>query len=87
MGPFTGADLPAGLRRNHRIAERTWGRLRVLEGAVEFEMATSPAVRVEIVAGGSQVIPPAVTHALGLVGPVTLEIDFLVRDEPQRGFS
>ena len=50
-------------------------------------MATSPAVSVEIVAGGSQVIPPTVTHALGLVGPVTLEIDFLVSDEPQRGLS
>ena len=35
-GPFDATTLPAGLRRSHRVADRTWGRLRVLKGAVGF---------------------------------------------------
>jgi tellurite resistance-related uncharacterized protein len=71
--------LPAGLRRAHRVAERTWGRLRVLDGAVRLTIDTSPPISVDLDAGGAQAIPPTVTHALTVDGPVRLEVDFLVR--------
>lgn len=84
-GPFDEATLPAGLRRDHRVAEGTWGRLRVLDGAVRFTMATTPPVDVRLAAGGSHAIPPAVPHALAVDGPVRLAVDFLVPDDQEAG--
>jgi hypothetical protein len=31
-GPFDESTLPIGLRRDHRVADRTWGLLRVIHG-------------------------------------------------------
>jgi tellurite methyltransferase len=78
-GPFDEVSLPAALRRAHRVAERTWGRLRVLEGAVRLTIDTSPAITVDLDAGGVQAIPPTVSHALTVDRPGRLEVDFLVR--------
>lgn len=77
-GPFDADTLPAGLRRGHRVAERTWGCLRVHEGSVWFSMDSDPPVRVRVEAGGRQPIPPGVLHALTLDGPVRLTVEFLV---------
>jgi hypothetical protein len=41
-GPFDTDTLPAGLRTWHRVAEGTWGCLRVLEGSVGFVMDLEP---------------------------------------------
>jgi hypothetical protein len=77
-GPFDATTLPPALARTHRVAERTWGRLRVLEGLVGFTMDTDPPIRSELRAGDTQPIPPGVEHALDGRGPVLLEVDFLV---------
>jgi tellurite resistance-related uncharacterized protein len=82
-GPFDAVTLPEGLRRAHRVAERTWGLLRVLEGSVDFTMEAVPPVRAQLAAGATQYIPPGVPHALRLEGPVVVEIDFLVAGEPR----
>jgi len=76
-GPFDAATLPPGLRTSHVVAEHTWGRLRVLEGSVRFTMATTPPVDVRLDAGEEQAIPPGVTHALTVEGPVRVAIEFL----------
>ncbi len=78
-GPFDSETLPAGLRRNHRVAERTWGVLRVLEGAVRFTMATDPCMDRDLETGDSQVIPPGVPHAVQPKGSVRLAVEFLAR--------
>ena len=78
-GPFDATTLPAGLRRAHRVAEHTWGRLRVVEGSVRFTLATEPPTEVVLAAGDHQPIPPGVDHAVSVDGPVRLVIDFLVR--------
>jgi tellurite methyltransferase len=78
-GPFDEATLPAALRRAHRVAERTWGRLRILEGVVGFSMDTEPPTAGELQAGDAQPIPPGVDHTVDVRGPVVVEIDFLVR--------
>jgi tellurite resistance-related uncharacterized protein len=75
-GPFDADTLPAGLRSRHRIAERTWGVLIVLEGSVGFAMDTAPRVDVRLEAGGRQPIPPGVVHQLRLDGPVRLVVEF-----------
>ncbi|HZT65456.1 MAG TPA: DUF3565 domain-containing protein [Acidimicrobiales bacterium] len=81
-GPFDQDSLPAGLRRDHRVAERTWGRLRVTSGSVGFAMGTDPPVERRLEAGDDQPIPPGVPHALRVGGPVTLQVDFLVAPGP-----
>ena len=61
-GPFDGDSLPAGLRRDHRVADRTWGCLRVLEGSLRFWLATDPPRMVRLEAPAGQPIPPGVPH-------------------------
>ena len=74
-GPFDQDTLPPGLRREHRVAARTWGVLRVLEGALTFEMLGKQR---RMAAGDEQPIPPEVPHLLDVDGDVRLEVDFLV---------
>jgi tellurite methyltransferase len=81
-GPFDEDSLPQGLRHDHRVAERTWGVLRVLDGAVRFTMATTPPIDRRLEAGAEQAIAPGVAHALSVEGPVRLAVDFLVRPAP-----
>ena len=78
-GPFDADTLPAGLRRAHYVADRTWGRLRVLDGVVVFAIETTPPVSVRLHAGDAQPIPPGVAHLLRVDEPFLLVIDFLVR--------
>lgn len=83
-GPFDADTLPPGLRREHRVAEHTWGVLRVLDGAVVFTMATEPPMSARLQAGDTRAIPPGVPHALRIDEPVRLAVDFMVRAEPDR---
>jgi mannose-6-phosphate isomerase-like protein (cupin superfamily) len=75
-GPFDADSLPAGLRRTHLVADRTWAVLRVLDGAVTLHLQAQP---IPLTAGDRQPIPPGVPHQLELDGPFRVEIDFLVR--------
>ena len=78
-GPFDADTVPAGLRSAHRTPDRTWGLLRVTEGAVRFRMELDPPLDVELEAGGRQPIPPDVPHQVVVGGPVVLAVDFLTR--------
>lgn len=80
-GPFDADSLPVGLRRAHRIADGSWGYLRLLEGAAGLTIETDPAIRIRLKAGEGQPIPPGVPHAVSIEGPVRLAVDFLTRDE------
>jgi tellurite methyltransferase len=80
-GPFDEASLPAGLRRAHRVAEGTWGRLQVADGSLVLTMESTPPLRAPLRGGESHPIPPGVPHALLVDGPVRLTIDFLVKGE------
>jgi tellurite resistance-related uncharacterized protein len=76
-GPFTEETLPAALRRDHLVAARTWGLLRVLEGELDLVLGTP----VHLVAGDEHPIPPGVPHQVRISGPVRLAVDFLVPPE------
>ena len=78
-GPFDADTLPAGLRSRHRVAERTWGCLRVLEGSLVFSMDSDPPVEIQLSAGGRQPIPPGVEHAVTVRGSVRLVVEFYLR--------
>jgi tellurite methyltransferase len=77
VGPFDAGTLPAALRRRHRVAERVWGCLRVLEGSVRFTMEVDPPLHIRLTAGDRQPIPPGVPHSVELEGPVLLTVEFL----------
>jgi mannose-6-phosphate isomerase-like protein (cupin superfamily) len=79
---FDDRSLPAGLRRDHRVAERTWAVLRVQSGRARFTMAVAPPIDRVLGAGDAQAIPPGVPHAVVPDGSVELTVDFLVRSAP-----
>ena len=78
-GPFDEWTLPAGLRRDHRVADGTWALLRVLDGVAHFTMNTEPPIAVDLQAGDRQPIPPGILHAVGLSAG-SIEVDFLVAE-------
>ena len=78
-GPFDADSVPAGLRAQHRVADATWGMLRVIDGSVVIRLDTQPATVRRLCAGDEQAIPPLVQHRLEIDAPVTLVVDFLVR--------
>jgi tellurite resistance-related uncharacterized protein len=70
--------MPTALRRSHRVASGTWGRLRVTEGSLRFVAGTDPVTDVVVDAARPQGIPPDVEHHVEPQGPVRFSIDFLV---------
>lgn len=84
-GPFDAGTIPAGLRRDHRVAEGVWGCLCVQRGSVRFSMNTEPPLDARLQAGDRQAIPPGVPHALTVEGPVRLAVEFYARPNPKSG--
>ena len=76
-GPFDESTLPAGLRRDHRVADGTWAILRVRSGVAHFTMQTEPEMSLDVRGGESQPIPPGVLHAVALTAG-SIEVDFLL---------
>lgn len=77
-------NLPAGLRRAHRIGAGVWGRMRVHDGRLRLSMATQPGLEIELGQGAEQAIPPEVDHQVQPLGKVRLALDFLVVDRAHR---
>lgn len=81
--------MPAALRRDHRVAAGTWGRLRVEEGRLRFTTAAVPTIDVPaidvpaidavVAAGQVQPIPPEVPHRVEPLGAVRFAVEFLRR--------
>ena len=85
-------SIPPGLRRDHRLGPRTWGRLNVLSGRLRFvpDQETWSVGPADLEAGASQPIPPQMVHHVETDGPVSLRIDFYrvpaaARPEPEGG--
>lgn len=76
------STLPPGLRRQHRLARGTWGRLEVEEGRVSFHLTESDT-ETELTGPTWVAIPPEVPHQLFLHGPVRLSIEFLAVTPPR----
>jgi len=70
-------SLPPGLRRAHRLAGGTWGRLVVREGQVRFRADTSPATDRLLDAGTVQALPPGVEHEVEPDERARLFVEFL----------
>ncbi len=79
--------MPAGLRRAHRVAAGTWGRIVVHAGRLRFTAATDPVMEVELDAGSTQDIPPEVMHEVQPLGAVRFSVEFFAVDRPGRSGS
>ncbi|HEU4840695.1 MAG TPA: DUF3565 domain-containing protein [Ilumatobacteraceae bacterium] len=75
--PWDELTMPDALRRAHRVAAGTWGRLRVTEGALRFVAATEPPTDVLVDPGHPQGIPPEVEHHVAPQGATSFVVDFL----------
>ena len=72
-------NMPAWLRRRHRVTAGTWGRLQVQEGELHFRLSTQPALDLIVRPGPPQPIPPEVEHELQPLGKVRFFVEFLRR--------
>lgn len=68
-------SVPAGLLRAHRIAEGTWGRLVVEQGALELVFEDDESIEL-VGVGEAVVIPPGRPHHVNLDGPVRFHVEF-----------
>jgi tellurite resistance-related uncharacterized protein len=73
--------MPSGLRRRHRVAAGTWGRLQVQEGELRFRLSTQPALDLIVRPDCPQPIPPEVDHEVEPLGRVRFFVEFLRRSD------
>jgi tellurite resistance-related uncharacterized protein len=77
LGPFDETSLPSGLRAEHRLKLGTWALLTVLDGSIRFRWDDGRVPdAVELAAGDSIAIPPALPHHLETHGFFRLVIAF-----------
>jgi len=69
---------PLELRRSHRVARDTWGRLTVHEGRLRFTAQTEPPLDVVLETHSTQAIPPELAHDIEPVGAARFSIEWLV---------
>ncbi len=73
---FTAETVPAALLSQHDTRPGVWGRLMVLDGALDYIVSGPPEVAQRVRAGDFAVIEPTVLHRVGLVGPVSFKVEF-----------
>ncbi len=78
---FDTATVPDGLLRAHRIGAGSWGRLRLMEGAVRFVWEETDRGAVDLVAGDALVIEPQVYHHVEPASDARFLIEFHRRPE------
>ena len=76
---WDGRTMPAALRRNHRVAAGTWGRLQVERGHLRFRAETQPPLDVLVDPDAPQPIPPEVDHHVEPLGDARFSVESLRR--------
>jgi tellurite resistance-related uncharacterized protein len=74
-------DMPASLRRSHRLPKGRWGLLHLEQGTMHFWAATEPALDLVLSAPVDQPIPPTVAHEIEPLGDVRFRIEWLTLPE------
>ncbi len=71
---FDATSIPAGLQKDHRTKEGTWGRIVVIRGRLSYEFGGDAWV---LKPGVDGIIPPQVEHRVRPVGAVVFRVEFL----------
>ena len=62
IGPFDAADLPKGLRAEHRLKEGAWGLISLIDGSLRFVWDDAAGGAELLTAPAEFVVPPQVPH-------------------------
>lgn len=73
---FTETTVPSKITTIHDTKPGVWGKLVVLEGALDYIIIGPPLRKQRIDAGSFGVIEPTVPHRVDLLGPVRFTIEF-----------
>ena len=80
---FSESTIPKGLLKAHSTKAGAWGRIRVLEGVLIYEVAFPVPRRFEIMKDEDGVIAPEVMHSVTAPGKVRFFVEFYTRSEPR----
>ena len=78
---FTESTLPAGLRTRHTTKAGTWGRIRVVSGALRYRILAPEPEEHVLSAELSGIVEPEVPHEVEPLGEVRFFVEFLRRPE------
>lgn len=73
---FTETTVPTKITTVHDTKAGVWGKLVVLEGALDYVVIGPPPSRERIDAGNFGVIEPTVAHRVEVLGPVRFKVEF-----------
>lgn len=73
---FTEKTVPERLLRAHDTKPGVWGKLIVLDGALDYVIPGFPDAHKRIEAGDYGVIEPEMKHYVTPLGAVTFRVDF-----------
>jgi tellurite methyltransferase len=76
-------SMPQGLRRAHRLAAGTWGRVVVVKGRLRFTAVTTPPTDVVLGPGSVHTIAPEVVHDVQPEGAVHFRLQFFRVDRDE----
>lgn len=74
---FTQDTVPQKLTNVHDTKAGVWGRLCVLEGALDYIVSGTPETVQRVEKNGFAVIEPTVPHHVKIIGPVNFKVEFL----------
>ncbi|MEM9494762.1 MAG: DUF1971 domain-containing protein [Pseudomonadota bacterium] len=75
-GEFTEETLPKKITKTHDTKEGVWGRLVILDGALDYVIPGPPELVQRLSPGVYGVIRPREPHRVAVVGPVRFKIEF-----------
>ncbi len=73
---FTEDTIPQSLRRSHRTAATTWGRIVVSDGRLRYRVLEPEARETELSPGAPGVVEPGVPHEVEALGKVRFHVEF-----------
>lgn len=73
---FNEKSTPAKLTSSHNTKAGVWGKLLVLDGALDYILASDPENVMRVAKGAHCIIEPEIFHYLRLWFPVSFRIEF-----------
>lgn len=73
---FTEASVPQGLLNDHGTKEGVWGKIVILEGALEYTIQEPWKETIKLSRENFGVIEPAVKHHIKPLGQVKFYVEF-----------
>lgn len=77
LGPWTEAEIPAGLKGQHQLKAGSWAVIKILSGKIDFAWDDDRAESaITLETGMELTVPPLVLHHLVVTGHVEVALSF-----------